>query len=410
MVIAGPPNAGKSSILNALAKRDVAIVSEEAGTTRDVIEVHLDIGDVPVILALEAQILQAHRQCQELTERIPPQVVFLHELLDVLGRRTARTGLVQSTTGHQRHDREHLGAGTEFEDREQVGEVVTQDVAGRGDGVHAANDPFERVPHRSHLRHVRDVQALGVVILEVGLHLLDQFVLVRTVRVEPEHHRRTRIARPVDRELDPVPDRGVLDHAHPEDVALFDVLRQQYLTGGDVDDVGHTVGLDLESLVVRTVLLGLLRHQADVGHGAHRSGIERAVGFTEVHDLLIDARERRLRVDRLGVLRAPVGAVHLAAGPDHRRHRRVDDHIGGGVEVGDTARRVDHRQFRPVLVALVQIIDDLFTFGRRQRLDLRIQVRQTVVDVDAEFVEQLAVFGEGVLVEGAHGVTEDDRV
>ncbi|GFO80518.1 MAG: tRNA modification GTPase MnmE [Methyloceanibacter sp.] len=51
VVIAGAPNAGKSSILNALAKRDVAIVSEEAGTTRDVIEVHLDIGVVPVILA-----------------------------------------------------------------------------------------------------------------------------------------------------------------------------------------------------------------------------------------------------------------------------------------------------------------------------------------------------------------------
>jgi len=51
VVIAGPPNAGKSSLMNALAKRDVAIVSEEAGTTRDVIEVHLDLGGLPVILA-----------------------------------------------------------------------------------------------------------------------------------------------------------------------------------------------------------------------------------------------------------------------------------------------------------------------------------------------------------------------
>lgn len=50
IVIAGPPNAGKSSLMNALARRDVAIVSEEAGTTRDVIEVHLDLGGVPVIL------------------------------------------------------------------------------------------------------------------------------------------------------------------------------------------------------------------------------------------------------------------------------------------------------------------------------------------------------------------------
>lgn len=50
VVIAGAPNAGKSSLLNALAKRDAAIVSEEAGTTRDVIEVHLDLGGVPVML------------------------------------------------------------------------------------------------------------------------------------------------------------------------------------------------------------------------------------------------------------------------------------------------------------------------------------------------------------------------
>jgi tRNA modification GTPase len=50
VVIAGPPNAGKSSLLNALARRDVAIVSEEAGTTRDVIEVHLDLRGLPVIV------------------------------------------------------------------------------------------------------------------------------------------------------------------------------------------------------------------------------------------------------------------------------------------------------------------------------------------------------------------------
>ncbi len=51
IAIIGPPNAGKSSLLNLLARRDAAIVSEAAGTTRDVIEVYLDLGGWPVVLA-----------------------------------------------------------------------------------------------------------------------------------------------------------------------------------------------------------------------------------------------------------------------------------------------------------------------------------------------------------------------
>jgi tRNA modification GTPase len=50
VVIAGPPNAGKSTLLNALARRDVAIVSPIAGTTRDTLEVHLDLHGYPVTL------------------------------------------------------------------------------------------------------------------------------------------------------------------------------------------------------------------------------------------------------------------------------------------------------------------------------------------------------------------------
>jgi len=51
IAIIGPTNAGKSSLLNHLSNRDVAIVSEIAGTTRDVIEAHLNIDGYPVVMS-----------------------------------------------------------------------------------------------------------------------------------------------------------------------------------------------------------------------------------------------------------------------------------------------------------------------------------------------------------------------
>jgi tRNA modification GTPase len=59
LAIIGPPNAGKSSLLNLLAKRDAAIVSDIAGTTRDVIDVHLDLDGYPVIAADTAGLREA---------------------------------------------------------------------------------------------------------------------------------------------------------------------------------------------------------------------------------------------------------------------------------------------------------------------------------------------------------------
>ena len=59
VVIAGPPNVGKSTLMNALAGRDVAITSPYAGTTRDLIEVFLDLRGYPVILVDTAGIQDA---------------------------------------------------------------------------------------------------------------------------------------------------------------------------------------------------------------------------------------------------------------------------------------------------------------------------------------------------------------
>jgi tRNA modification GTPase len=59
VAIAGPPNVGKSTLLNRLARREAAIVSPHAGTTRDVIEVQLDLAGFPVILRDTAGLREA---------------------------------------------------------------------------------------------------------------------------------------------------------------------------------------------------------------------------------------------------------------------------------------------------------------------------------------------------------------
>jgi tRNA modification GTPase len=78
VAIAGPPNAGKSTLLNRLARREAAIVSPHAGTTRDVIEVHLDLAGYPVNLLDTAGFNEASQD--------PIEQEGMRRAKDVMGR------------------------------------------------------------------------------------------------------------------------------------------------------------------------------------------------------------------------------------------------------------------------------------------------------------------------------------
>ncbi len=75
VAIFGPPNVGKSSLLNLLAQRDVAIVSDRPGTTRDFLEIHLNIGGVPVTVVDTAGLRDAEDDVERIgVERAMAQI------------------------------------------------------------------------------------------------------------------------------------------------------------------------------------------------------------------------------------------------------------------------------------------------------------------------------------------------
>ena len=137
-------------------------------------------------------------------------------------------------------------------------------------------------------------QSVGVVLGEVALDLLDEVDVVGALRVEPEHGRGLRGAGAGDRQLDPVADGGVLGLAGAPDVAGLHLVHHEHVSGA-VHDPHPTGPGDLERLVVAAVLLGLLRHEADVGHRAHRRRVVGAVGPAVVDDGLVDAGVRACR-------------------------------------------------------------------------------------------------------------------
>ena len=88
--------------------------------------------------------LEGDAEREELSEGVPTKVVFLFELLHVLRSRTTRTGFEQTAAVHQRDDGEHLRRGAQLKNREEVGQVVTQDVTGNRDGVLACLGTLKR--------------------------------------------------------------------------------------------------------------------------------------------------------------------------------------------------------------------------------------------------------------------------
>jgi len=87
-------------------------------------------------------VFKGNGQGEKFTEGIPAKMILFLKLLHVLRCGTASAGFKEAAAIHQGNDREHLSARSDFKDREEVGEIVAQDIAGDGNRVFACLHAF----------------------------------------------------------------------------------------------------------------------------------------------------------------------------------------------------------------------------------------------------------------------------
>ena len=87
--------------------------------------------------------LKRDGESEKFAKGIPPKMILRGKLLDVFRRRPSRPGLEQSSPIHKRNNGEHLRAGSYLENGKEIGKVVSQDIAGYGDGILPHLESFE---------------------------------------------------------------------------------------------------------------------------------------------------------------------------------------------------------------------------------------------------------------------------
>ena len=242
----------------------------------------------------------------------------LDELLHVLGRRAAGAGLEQAAAVHQRHDRQHLRAGAELEDREQVGQVVAQHVAGDRDRVLAGAGALEReagrlgdaAGSRSAGRRCRAARAPG------GPSCSSSASWARVSSSQNTAGAPVARAR-ADGEPDPVLDRRVLGLAGAPDVARLRPRARSASSPSRVDDADACRRASISKVLsCEPYSSAACAISPTFGRRAHRRRVERAVAPAVVDRLGVERRVGVVGDHELGVLLLAVR--RSTSGPEAR--------------------------------------------------------------------------------------------
>ena len=159
-----------------------------------------------------------------------------------------------------------------------------------------------------------------------------------------------------------------------------------------------------------SILFGLLCHQPDIGNVSHGRGIIGSVFLAVFDDFLVHGCVATVRDQSQRVLKRAIRPPHFTPVTDHHRHRGVDDDVVRHMQVGDSFIRIDHRQFRTILVNALDVLPDLILLFLGKILDFRVYIPQTVVGIDSEFLKQLRVLFKQFTVVNGNRMAEKYRI
>mmetsp|Transcript_3119 Transcript_3119/g.5957 ORF Transcript_3119/g.5957 Transcript_3119/m.5957 type:complete len:338 (+) Transcript_3119:580-1593(+) len=329
----------------------------------------------------------------------------------MFGRRSTGSSFVQAATGQQWDNREHFGTGSQLEDRKQIRQIITQHIARDRNSIFSIGSTFTRNTHGIYRAHNGQIQTICIMILEVGIDLVDQNLVVRALLVQPKDGTSTGRPSPIDGQANPITNTNILGGCHAPNVTLFDTVLKNHIARFLVADEDLARGGDFKRLVVRTVFFGLLRHETDIGHVTHGSDIKLPMRLAVADHFLVHGGIATIGDQTLGIFQFTHLVPHFATVTNHHGHTSVDDDIIGGMQIGNATIGIDHGQPGTTFVDLIQIGQKGFVVvGRHVFLGRGQDTAQPAVGIGSHLFQGGAVLGKQILVKDLDGVSKENRV
>jgi len=165
------------------------------------------------------------------------------------------------------------------------------------------------------------------VVRQVLLHKADNVPVMGAGVIQPEYRGAASGTSSGNGKSNPVSDRQVLNLAHPPYVISLHFMLHIDLSTVLIHHSDGTSGLHFKSFIVRSILLGFLSHQSNVGYISHSSDIELAVLSAVVDDSLVNTSVRPVGNAAFSVLKLVVLVPHLASISHNAGHAGVDDDV-----------------------------------------------------------------------------------